>query len=58
MNTCKGLGHILAQAQGRKGNLSFYMDWVELERLKFASDLLKKVLICKYLSNVLLMEYK
>jgi hypothetical protein len=58
MNTCKGLGTILAQVQGRKGNLSFYMGWVELARLKFASDLLKKVLICEYLSNILVMQYK
>ena len=56
MSTCKDLGTILALILGREENPSFYMGWVELARLKFVSNLLKKILICEYLSNVLLIE--
>jgi hypothetical protein len=56
MSTCKGLGTILALIMGRKENPSFYMGWVELARLKFVSNLLKKMLICEYLGNLLLIQ--
>ena len=56
MSTCKGLGTILGLVLGIKGNPSFYMGWVELARLKFVSNLLKKMLICEYLSNELLIQ--
>ena len=56
MSTCKGLGTISTLVLGRKGNPSFYMGWVELARLKYVSNLLKKMLICEYLSIVLLIE--
>ena len=52
MTTCRALGIILVPVLKVKGNHSFCMVQVALARPKFASSSLKKVLACKYLSNV------